>query len=212
MTAALQASELPEFDISMIPAEFSPFMRPLDQNSRNNSGDEKLFVQFKTEAVLQPAESAKAGRPIFKDVDMVILRTPGSQLTSIVAPVKGEYLQRFGAKYHAWKAGQGEEVMGTPLATFPFLIGKPSLVAELNAMNIRTVEQLAGMADGHKQKIMGGFELSRRAAEWIDQTQGTDAKVAQMATENEQLKARLAALEQLMNQANIKAEAPAKKG
>ena len=192
-------AEMTDFDITSIPGEFSPFSPHLDGPKQDRSGDDKLYIEFRTEAVMLPAESTKAGRPIFKDVDMIVIRTPGSQLTSVVAPMKGEYMQRFGERYRKWKSGQEEAAMGTPLESFPFLISKPSLIAELKAMNVRTVEQLANMADGNKQKIMGGFELSRRAVEWIDQTQGTDAKVASMAAENEQLKLRLATLEQLMN-------------
>lgn len=192
MTAAQQE----QFDISTIPPEFSPF-HTLDQSNKPNEGDEKLFVQFKTEPVLNPAASTKAGRPIFDEVDMIIIRTPGSQLTSVVAPAK-HYMSRFGDRYRKWKAGQADTQSGTPLESFPYLLNRPGMIAELKALNVHTVEQLAGMSDGNKQRIMGAHELCRRASEWMDKTQGTDAKVAQMAKENDDLKAQMKTLQAQM--------------
>jgi hypothetical protein len=194
----MQAIQEEQFDISTIPSEFSPF-HTLDQTNKPNQGDEKLFVQFKVEPVLNPSASTKAGRPIFDEVDMIVIRTPGSQLTSVVAPAK-HYMSRFGDRYKKWKAGQIDTQSGTPLESFPYLLNRPGMVAELKALNVHTVEQLAGMSDGNKQRIMGGQELCRRASEWIDKTQGTDAKVAGLAKENDDLKAQMLALQEQMKQ------------
>jgi hypothetical protein len=179
--------EMPTFDISQIPMEFSPFPH-LDAKPSSTEGDDKLFVQFKVEAVMNPSKSTKAGRPIFDDVDMVVIRTPGSQLTSIIAPMKGEYLQRFRAPYEKWKASHQQAISGTPLENF--LIGQVSMVAELKALHIQTVEQLAAIPDSAKQRIMGGHELSRRAVEWLDRMKGVAED-----KEKDELKARLADLE-----------------
>ena len=180
-----------QFDVSSIPFDFNPLAQHLDEGSsvKLYAGDDKLHVQFKVEAVLNPSKSTQAGRPVYDDVDMIVIRTPGSQLTSIVAPAK-MYMDRFGAKYRDWKSTQAEAVSGTPLEHAPFLMMKPSLVAELKYRNIYTVEQLAELPDSGKQSIMGGHELSRRAAEWISQS----AEKAQ-DDEKEELKRRLVALE-----------------
>lgn len=204
--------EMPTFDVTSIPSEFNPLVnQTLDGLMQQNqyAGDDKLFIQFKVEPVLNPSESTKQGRPIYDEVDMVVIRTPGSQLTSVIAPMKGEYMQRFGAKYREWKANRSATISGTPLESFPFLLNKVGLVAELKAMNVHTVEQLATLPDVAKQRVMGGFELCKRAAEWIDSTTGTDAKVAKLAQENEQLLARLTALETAASQAKT-AKVPTK--
>ena len=74
-----QQQEMPTFDVTSIPAEFNPLLNTLDnRNKVDTSGDGKLFVQFRTEPVLNPAASTKAGRPIYDDVDMIVIRTPGS--------------------------------------------------------------------------------------------------------------------------------------
>lgn len=188
-----------EFDISTIPPEFNPLFG-IDEGMRQNQekGDDKLFLKFSTRPVLHPSKSTTAGRPIFEDQDFVEIRIPGSQLTSIVAPIK-HYMSRFGDRYKKWKAGQAEAMVGTPLENFPLLFNKPSLVAELNALNIRTVEQLVGIPDNTKQRIMGGHELSRRAAAWIEATNGADAKIEQLAQTNEALQKQMAFLQEQLD-------------
>ena len=185
-----------EFDISSIPTEFSP-LHVLDGGNKDTlyAGDDKLYVTFATQAVLNPSASTKAGRPIYDDVDMITVRTPGSQLTSIVADAKKYVPGRpvLQAKYHAWKAGQTEMAGGTPLENFPFTFAKPSLIAELKYRNIFTVEQLATLSDSGKQSIMGGHELCTKAAEWLKQT----AENA-VDDEKEALKKRVASMEELL--------------
>lgn len=210
MQAAQEIDVMKGIDPTTIPDQFNPLRQHLDERGNNYAGDEKLFVQFRTEAVLNPSKSTAAGHAVFDDVDMVIIHIPGSQLTSVVAPVKGEYLLRFGAKYRAWKAGQEEAVSGMPLAAFPFLINKPSLVAQLAALNIRTVEQLAGLADGSKLKIMGGLELSRRAQEFLDASK-ENAQATKLASELEKRDAEIAALKTQMQSLMTARPEPARK-
>ena len=200
-----------QFDPSMIPTQFSPFDE-LDSNPNRYAGDDRLFLKFHTEAVMNPFKSTQAGRPVFDEVDMVTIRTPGSQLTSVVAPMKGDYLARFRKQYESWKLTKENIMAGTPLETFPFLLHKPGLVAELKAMHIHTVEQLASIADDAKGKIMGGHELSKRAADWISSTTGTDATVAKMAKENDDLKMQMAAMQEQMAQFLAGQEAAKAKG
>jgi hypothetical protein len=200
-----------QFDVSSIPTDFSP-LHVLDANNRDTlyAGDDKLYVTFDTRAILNPAASTKAGRPIYEDTDMITVRTPGSQLTSIVDKAQRYTAGRpiLQAKYKAWKAGQLETAGGTPLENFPFLFTKPSLIAELKYRNIFTVEQLASLSDSGKQQIMGGHELCVKAQEWITKTAG-DAEDA----EKEELKARIAALENALTEKpkrgrKIEAETP----
>jgi hypothetical protein len=161
---------------------------------------------------MNPLKSTEAGRQVFDEKDYIRIMTPGSQLCVIDEPVKsGNYLSRFGDRYSKWKAGQQELISGTPLDAFPWLIGKIGLLAELKALNIHTVEQLSTLPDSAMHNMMGGHELRKRAAEWLDQTTGTDAKVARMSKENDDLKAQMAAMQDQMKQM-MTAKAPAAKG
>jgi hypothetical protein len=185
--------EMPTFDISSIPHEFSP-LQTLGNGPDDKlyDGDDRLYVTFKTEAVLNPAASTKAGHPIYDDIDMITVHAPGSKLTSIVDHAK-RYTQGrpiLAAKYRDWKSGQVESAGGTPLENFPFLFTKPSMIAELKYRNIFTVQQLATLPDSGKQTIMGGHELSQKAAEWL-----TSTAANAVDEEKEALKKRLADME-----------------
>jgi hypothetical protein len=189
----MNQNEMPTFDVSSIPQEYSPLLT-LDggDNSQLYEKDDKLFVKFHTQAVLHPAKSTQAGRPVYDDVDMITIRTPGSQLTSIVAPVK-YYMDRFGDKYRLWKSSQLEAASGTPIENFPFLFTKPSMIAELKYRNIFTVEQLAELSDTGKQSIMGGHELCKRAADWLEHS-----LFAAEDAEKQELKQQLATMQAQM--------------
>lgn len=174
--------QLTEQDILPIPDEFNPLSnRTLDgdMNAARWKNDDKLTVRFRRDAVLNPFKSTKEGRPIFDEVDFITIWTPGSQLTVIDAPVKsGFYMQRFGARYEAWKRGMEEASSGTPLEHFPFLFNKVSLTAELKAMHIHTVEQLANLPDSAMSRLMGGYELRKTATEWLTKSKA-DAEDAE---------------------------------
>jgi hypothetical protein len=200
--------EMPELD-----PRFNP-LATLDNSQSINlyANDHKLFVSFYTKPVMNPLKSTEAGRQVFDEKDYIRIMTPGSQLCVIDEPIKsGNYLSRFGDRYSKWKAGQQELISGTPLDAFPWLIGKIGLLAELKALNIHTVEQLSTLPDSAMHNMMGGHELRKRAAEWLDQTTGTDAKVAKMSKENDDLKAQMAAMQDQMKQL-MAAKAPAAKG
>jgi hypothetical protein len=186
--------EMPTFDLSSIPQDFSP-LQTLGNgpDTKLYDGDDRLYVTFKTEAILNPSASTKAGRPIYDDIDMITVHAPGSKLTSIVDHAK-RYTQGrpiLAAKYRDWKSGQVASAGGTPLENFPFLFTKPSMIAELKYRNIFTVEQLATLPDSGKQTIMGGHELCQKAADWIASTAANAAD-----EEKEALKQRLADMEE----------------
>lgn len=201
-----------DFVMPDIDPRFDP-LATLDNSQSINlyASDHKLFVSFYTKPVLNPLKSTEAGRQVFDEKDYIRIMTPGSQLCVIDEPIKsGNYMQRFGDRYSKWKAGQAELISGTPLDAFPWLIGKVGLLAELKALNIHTVEQLSTLPDSAMYNMMGGHELRKRAAEWLDQTTGTDAKVAKMSKENDDLKAQMAAMQDQMKQLMTAKTAPAK--
>ncbi len=202
-----------DFELPEIDPRFDP-LATLDNSQSVNlyASDHKLFVSFYTKPVMNPLKSTEAGRQVFDELDYIRIMTPGSQLTIIDTPVTdNNYLSRFGERYKKWKSGQEELLSGTPLDAFPWLIGKVGLLAELRALNIHTVEQLSTLPDSAMHNMMGGIELRKRAADWLDQTTGTDAKVAKMSKDNDDLKAQLAAMQDQMKQL-MAAKAPAAKG
>lgn len=122
--------------------------------------DNKLFVQFFTFAKQNNFKSEQAGRPIFDEVECVRIMTPGSR-DIMVAKATMQYQMRFPKQYAAFKAGKDQPLEGTPLEEVPFLsVGQ---VAELKAINVRTLEQLAYMPDNLAQQVMGNFAIRQKA-------------------------------------------------
>lgn len=190
-----------QIDELALDPRFDP-LATLDGGNLQNrwAHDNKLHCKFYVRPVINPAKSTEANRAIFDEVDYIVIHMPGSQLTVIDSPLKGtHYEKRFARQYNEWKKGQIDGQSGTPLELFPFLASKIGMTAELKALNIHTVEQLAGLSDGHIGKIMGGIELRKRAADWLELTSGTGAQLSNLAKENADLKFRLDMLEASSN-------------
>lgn len=164
--------------------------------------DKKLFVQFYLRAVVNNFKSSQEGRPIFDEVDYVRIIVPGDKNTVIDTKVTPEYAQRFATQFEKYKKNQSQAVSGTPLEVWPQMtVGQ---VAELKAMNVHTVEQLAELPDNLAQRIMGSHDLRRRAATFLEAANGEAAntklaaELAQRDNEIELLKAQMAQMQQLI--------------
>lgn len=179
--------------------------------------DAKLRVEFFNEAVQQAAESAAAGRPIFKDVPFIRIRFPGDPTRETTRPVRFEPAKshpyppdnvRFARQWMAFQAKQEQPLEGTPLEQWPPL--SRAQVLELKAVHVHTVEHLAGVPDSSLHNLgMGGRDLRARAQAWLkDATAG--AAAGALAVENAELKDRLAQLEAQMAEL-ASGQAPAKR-
>jgi hypothetical protein len=170
-------SAVADFDV----ADFDP---------KNN--DKGIYARFYLEAVQDSAASIEAGRPVFKDVEYVEIIAPGNANTIVVRPARQTDIQRFRNSYKAFKEGMSDVLDGTPLSEIPWLTR--SQVQELAVMKIRTAEQLADLADSACVNAAGMFTLKRKAQAWIERANEA-APFTKLAAENEELRARLAALE-----------------
>jgi hypothetical protein len=136
-------------------------------HQRPGAGDENLLVKFYFDAVKDDVETAKEGRPIFKEVEMIDIRIPGSKDNIVVRPVRPRDLERFPRHYAAFKQRTegGEKLIGTPLEQWPLLT--KAQVEELKFFNIRTVEQLGGAPDSTGQKFMGFNGMKQKAQDYV---------------------------------------------
>ena len=164
--------------------------------------DKKLYVHFYLRAVLNNFKSAQKGRPIFDEQDYIRIIVPGDKNTVIDTKVTPEYQMRFAAQFEKYKKNQSQAVSGTPLEVWPQMtVGQ---VAELKAMNVHTVEQLAELPDNLAQRIMGSHDLRRRAQAFLDAAAGDAAnskmaaELAQRDNEIELLKAQMLQMQQLI--------------
>jgi hypothetical protein len=170
--------------------------------------DASLVALFRHQAILNEAKTAKEGRPIFDDQEVVEVRFPGSRAMSVfpataishwgVDPFTGSqtkitYAERFASQYRQFKEHASQTKSGTPLAHAPFLT--EGRRAELRALNIYTVEALASI-DGQELKNLGigGREMKNQAEEYIAEGK-LKAPNLQMQIELDALRARNLVLE-----------------
>jgi hypothetical protein len=134
-------------------------------DSVQSEDDKRLFVQFYMTAVKNESKSAEEGRPIFNEVAMVKIITPGSR-DVLVNKASQTYKERFPAQWDRFQRKLTPAQEGTPLEEVPFLtVGQ---IAELKALNVFTLEQLAGIADTHSRHFMGFNSLKQKAVAYLE--------------------------------------------
>jgi hypothetical protein len=137
--------------------------------------------------------SAQAGRDIFRSIDRVRIVIPGAVASIVVKNVDDTHRERWPEAYAAFKRGQEAPLQGMPLEEWPIL--NKAMIAELHHLQIRTVEELAGLSDIAVQHVgMGGQMLRERARAWFDDAQN-EALTNKLLGENDALRSRVATLE-----------------
>lgn len=157
---------------------------------------------FKTIAVQDEKASKAAGRPIFKETEVVEVRIAGDRNYTPVFPAHqmwmrqgGEevtYAQRWPDAYARFQAGKEQVADGTPLSELPFLTEAKRM--ELRGLKVYTAEALASL-EGKQLAALGtlGRELKTQATAYLDSAGSTAGTVA-MAAELAALRAEVAAL------------------
>jgi len=159
------------------------------------AGDSKLYVVFFMQAIKNGGKSEAEGRPIYDDVPHIKIHIPGDKNNVVTEPVTDEYKQRFPLQWEKFQKQMSQSPEGTPLEQWPLLsIGQ---VYELKAMNVMTVEHLAGMSDAAAMKFMGGMELRRKAETFLKVAKDS-GEAQRLATLNDELTARLAAQDEFI--------------
>jgi hypothetical protein len=129
--------------------------------------DDKLFVKFFKHPVKDEAASREEGRPVFREKDYIDIKVPGRK-GGACRPVRPSDMQRFPRHYEAYKNRTGDEeyIEGTLLEEWPGITR--SQCEELKFFNIRTVEQLAGLADSVAGSKMGLLMLKEKAGKYLE--------------------------------------------
>lgn len=98
--------------------------------------------------------------------------------------------------YEAWKEGREIPEDGTPLAAWAAMT--PERAAALQAMGIKTIEAVRDMGDGAIQNLRfpDARKLPKLAADYLSGKDG-----AARDAENEELRERLAVMEEMLNEA-----------
>lgn len=185
----------------------------------NEAGDAALLVKFFDKSVQDKAKTEAEGRPVFKDVCYVDIRTVGSKNGFVCRPARQQDKTRFPKHYEAYKQRAEVPTEGTPLVEWTLI--SRSQAEELAYLNVKTVEQLASVSDGNISVIMGGYDLKSRAKKWLEQAKNVaqenvaeavksaKEEAAEQRARADMLEERLAKLEASMMNAEPEAEAEA---
>lgn len=167
-------------------------------------GDERsVFATFYQYAMLDEEKTKQAGRPYHRTVDMIKIEFAGDKTKVIERLVKEEDKIRFPRNWQAYCNKQVQAHEGTPLEQWALL--NVAQVADLKAINIHTVEQLASVNDTNLRS--GMRTLRENARVWLADAED-GARVLSLQAENENLKMQLQAM---MNQkAYLKPSEPEK--
>lgn len=177
-----------------------------DNLQEANSLDNILAVRFYLGQKLDADKSAEAGRPIYKSREYVRIATPGDKLNIVDRPVIPADRNRFAVQYAKFKNDKEQETTGTPLVAWPTCTEAQR--KELEYFNVKTVEQLANLADSFASSMMGIMSLKAQAKRFIDQAKENaiteklnarlaerDAQLAEFMAKMEDMQEKLAALE-----------------
>ena len=168
-----------------------------------------LHIEFFASSRQNKRKSEEEGRPIFDDIEMVKIRLVGDTSSVHVAPANDQssaydpetghrltYAELYPRHYEAFKQGQELIGSGTPLTQVTFL--SAAKADELKALNVVTVEQLAELDGANLQRLgMGARALKDQATAYLQRASNA-VDVGKLASENEALRDRLAALESAM--------------
>ena len=154
--------------------------------------DKALIIRFFVGKKLLGAKSIAAGREIYEDREFVEILIKGQDKQAVVEEVKAHHKQKYPIAYMAFKQARELPLVGTPIAQLPGV--GPSLAHTLKGLNIRSIEDMAGVGENEivLQAIgMGARDLVKRAKAWLDKTSATTVSLQE---ENRQLKETLAAM------------------
>ena len=178
-----------------------------------DQSDRPSIVRFERRAVEDKPASIKAGRYVSKDLDLVFTTAPGAR-DSVPQKVEGwkaemaynlqcnrishDRYKAYMESYEKWLLGQEMPLNGTPIRGWGVI--SPAQQENLIRINILTVEDLAAANAEARARIgMGAIELQNRAGAWLKQIRdagGATMEIAQLKTDNANLKAELEGLKE----------------
>jgi hypothetical protein len=155
---------------------------------------------FRMEAKQNKAKTITEGRPIFDQIPFVTIISPGDNKNVPDTKVLEEHRQRWPKQWEAFEKGLEQPINGTPINQWPIL--NNAQVAELKALNIYTIEDVASLSDGGTQQVTGLMTLKQQAIahlatskddgviyEALDKVEKLTEQMEAMLQENKELRA-----------------------
>lgn len=157
-----------------------------------------VLALFYKDKEVDPIASREKGIMVYRDVDMVRIQQPGERDVT-VQKVTDKHKQRWPQRWALYQQNRSQDLNGTPLEIlFP---ASPATVATLQALGIRSVQQLAEISDGAAANIQFGHELREKAKHLLGTVEkgkdyhALEKKLEDQIAVNRALEERLKALE-----------------
>lgn len=162
--------------------------------------DASLLVLFAREPVENAARSEQAGRPIFDEIETVMILQPGGRDVVGPRPTTDADRKRFARQYAEFKARDRGPTQGTALEAWPAITR--AKLFELRAVGIRTVEEIAAFVNPHysasgvpsmpfdRHQLGIDDELVARAQAFLDLARDS-ATAERLAAENVRMRGQL---------------------
>jgi hypothetical protein len=134
-----------------------------------NAGDEKLFVKIENIMEVDKAETLAKGRVVNREVPHISIRAAGSK-SFVCHKATLADRQRFPRHFAAFEQRKEMPVSGTLLSEWGLITR--TMAKDLEAVEVRTIEQLIDMSDISAQSFMGMGELKKKAALFLQASSG----------------------------------------
>ncbi len=166
--------------------------------SQTSEHDKSLLVKFFIKPREDKERSLEEGRPIFKDVEYIDIKIPGNKNSGACRPATKRDKQRFPDHYRAFKNRTENDVdVGTPLTEWPPC--SRSRAEELAYFHVKTVEQLANMADSQVGNFMGLYKLKQQAIDFLEATKA-NKPIFELSEKNRKLEEEVQELKSTMTE------------
>ena len=164
-----------------------------------------ILVHFYETVIQNNFKSEAAGRPIFEPAVFIRKLVPGDRTLMIDRKMRESDKTEFPAEWARYQQQANPAEVGTPLKEWPTI--SRSQAMELSAVNVNTVEALAGISDTHISQInmMGLQTLRTKAQAWLQASAGA-ADVQSQAAEIGRLNQELTDLREMVTGLNVAPE------
>lgn len=126
----------------------------------------EVYPSFFVRQVPMPKATEEAGKPVFKAVEYVEIIIPGDKHSRPVYKVTAVHREKYADHYDRFIKGVEQKRSGTPLEHWGRVTD--TQVAEMNAVSIFTIQDLALLDDGKLQGLgSGGNELREQAKVYL---------------------------------------------
>ncbi len=142
---------------------------------QQGGGRDDCIPHFYMRAVRNAARSEAEGRPVFDEAPYVKVLVPGDRNSIVDRRVGDSDRERWPGQWAAFLARR-ERPAGTPIGHWPYLT--VARAAELKALELLTVEQVAGADDALVERIGGdAAALVERARQFLQPQSETETEL-----------------------------------